>query len=89
MVGSGELLNFYFGLNGYIAVETDADSAASYMYYLYVNRFGHWYLTRIENISATQTEIKFAKGSSGYAAAWAARDTTVTYDFPDEVFKDL
>jgi hypothetical protein len=88
MVGSGELINYYFALNGYMAVETDADGSASYMYYLYVNKFGNWYLTRIQNTSSTLTEIKFRKGDSAYATAWTNRASLI-YDFPDATFKDL
>ena len=95
MPATGDALNYYLAINGYIAVEVDADSSLTYMYYLYVNKFAHWYLMRQEKISDTQYECKFSKGveSSGTnwrsSSIWTARSTAAQYKFPDEMFKDL
>ena len=94
MQNSADTINFYFAQNGYVATEVDADSAATFMYYLYVNKFGSWYLMRQEAISATQYECKFAKGIATVGTdwrnsdIWTGRDTAV-YAFVDAVFKDL
>lgn len=90
MPATGDALNYYFAINGYMVVETDEDDAATYKYYLFVNKFGDWYLMRAEAISTTLTEYKFSKGSSAYATAWTNRATpTPAYAFPDVMFKDL
>lgn len=90
MTATGDSLNYYFAINGYMAIETDADGTATYMYYQYMNKFGAWYILRSEAISSTAYEYKFTKGSSGASAAWALRATpVVSYDFPDVIFKDL
>jgi hypothetical protein len=88
MPALADTTSYYFALNGYMPIEADADSTAQYMYYLYQNKFGGWYLQRIEKLSDTLSETKFAKGASDAAAAWTARDQQA-YDFPDVTFKDL
>jgi len=92
---TADALNYYFAVNGYIATEVDADSTAAYMYYLYVNKFGQWYLMRQEKISDTQYECKFSKGISALgtdwknSSVWAGRTAAAQYAFADEMFKDL
>jgi hypothetical protein len=90
MQATADTANYYFAFNGYIAVETDADPAATFMYYQFVNKAGHWYIMRSEAKSATLFEYKFTKGASDYVTAWTNRTTpAVAYAFPDVMFKDL
>jgi hypothetical protein len=48
---------------------TDMDDAADPAYYGYVDQVGNWYIMRM----TTAGEVRYAKGASGYAAAWTAR----------------
>ena len=94
MQNSADTINFYFAQNGYVATEVDADSSATYMYYLYVNKFGSWYLMRQQAINATQYECKFAKGIAAIGTDWLNSTiwtgrVSATYAFADAVFKDL
>lgn len=46
---------------------TDMDDSADPAYYGYVDQAGNWYIMRM----TTAGEVRYAKGASGYAAAWA------------------
>ena len=90
MPATGDSLNYYFAVNGYMVVETDDAPAATYGYYLYVNKFGQWYLMRREAISSTAVEYRFTKGDLDYSTAWTNRiNPVVAYNFPNVIFKDL
>ena len=88
MQNSADFFNYYLALNGYITIETDADSSATYMYYQYMNKQGNWYIMRSEMKSATQYEYKFCKGITDAASVWVLRSSQ-NYTFPNVAFKDL
>ena len=90
MSGLGENLSLYYSYNGYQVILREEDPAASYMYYLFMNRTNELYLMRITNTSATIHEHKFYKLPVGsvVATVWASR-ASYSYDYPYPVFKDM
>ncbi len=52
-------------------------------YYGFLNRVGEWYIMERDN--TTGTTYRFVKGGSGYAAAWAGKES-LSYDFYDATF---
>ena len=58
----------------------DLDESGSPAYYGFVDTDGNWYI-----MSVTATAIRYAKGSSGYLVAWAARNPG-SYDYYYTIF---
>lgn len=56
----------------------DMADASDPQYYGYVDAAGAWYIMRL---TAATGEIRYAKGDSGYAAAWAAK-AAQSYELP-------
>lgn len=61
--------------------ENTGDSTITYFGYL--NREGHYYIMEANDTNGT---YRFVTGTSGYATAWAARQT-LSYDYFDTTFK--
>lgn len=66
----------------YFLADEDADTSTQY--YGYVRPDGGWYIQRITT-SGGDNLYRYAKGDSGYTAAWTDR-TNQAYAYPDEVF---
>lgn len=90
MAGLGELLAFNNAFPGYLNVKREEVGGATFMYYQYVNKYGDWYMMRIEDQGSDIHEQKFARDSTmTVSAAWTARANGFTYQYPNFVFKDL
>jgi hypothetical protein len=59
---------------------SDIDESGSPAYYGFVDTDGYWYI-----MSVTTTAVRYDKGTSGYAIAWAARNLG-SYDYYYTVF---
>lgn len=70
---------------GYQISDEDADSAdVDITYYGYLNQEGEWYIMREDVNVGGDDDVKawrFAKGSSGYTANWALRESLTYADF--------
>jgi hypothetical protein len=55
---------------------------ATTSYFGYVNKDGAWYIMKDDGSGA----FRYVKGSSDFAAQWALRSTTLSYDTFDNVF---
>ena len=62
----------------------DKDADASPNYYGFTDAHGDWYIMK-ETISAGADTYRYAKGSTGYIAAWTGR-ASLTFDYFDVVF---
>jgi len=60
---------------------SDLDMAESPFYFGYVTSLGAWYILKL-----TDTQARYAKGTTGYSTAWGNRKTSVSYDYYDVVF---
>lgn len=76
--------------SGYLLCDQETKSSdADIKYYLYVNRFGEWYIMQEDLSPAGGTDPKtwrFIKGDSDYATNWTAREALV-YAYPNVAFK--
>ena len=70
------------GMSGYVLSNKDDDATPNY--YGYLNTDGHWYIMK-EVVSAGDDTYTFAKGTSGYSAAWSGR-VGLSYDVYNVVF---
>ena len=64
---------------------TDKDADGTPNYYGFTDAYGDWYIMK-ETVSAGADTYRYARGSTGYAAAWADRAGTLTYDYFYNVF---
>lgn len=82
---AGFSVNDLIHLNGlheaYKAADVDASEPS---YFGFVRADGYWYIIK-QAISGSVTSYRFAKGESGYAAAWTAR-ASQTYDYYSNTF---
>lgn len=67
-------------ITGYKVCDVDADSAVKY--YGYADSEGAWYIMK-ETTATGDQAYRYAKGSSGYAAAWTdrANPAVVVFDY--------
>lgn len=72
---------FFFGQQGYLIGYQESGSTS---YTGFEDREGRWYILK-SVISGTTTTYTYAKGSSGFAAAWTAR-ASQTYSVPSVCF---
>lgn len=72
---------FFFGQQGYLIANMDSGATT---YTGFENRLGEWYIMRAV-ITGAATVYTYAKGSSGYAAAYVAR-ASQTYAIPSVCF---
>lgn len=63
-------------------IPTVAEAADDIKYYGFIDHSGSWYILRTVDSSGTQ---RFARGSSNYDTAWAARVSQI-YTYYDLVF---
>jgi hypothetical protein len=61
---------------------SDMDTSADPNYFGYVDKSGAWYIMKL---SESTGEMRYAKGASGYAAAWAAK-AAQSYDYFSATF---
>lgn len=61
---------------------SDMDVSADPNYFGYLDKAGSWYIMRMSEATG---ETRYARGSSGYAAAWASKDVQ-SYDYFSATF---
>jgi hypothetical protein len=70
----------------YYASDQDTSNAV-YHYFGYLSVDGLWIIQRFE-IGAGTIAYRYVSGTTGYAAAWAVRDTgALSYDYFDTIAK--
>lgn len=83
MPGNPDYSTFAFSLDGYRINDDDEKSTdPEIQYYGYSDRFGAWY---IQEHNTTLRSYRYAKGDSGYATNYAARES-LTYTRWDQAF---
>ncbi len=85
MEGSlADVAHFGFALEGYkISDEADKAGDANIHYYLYLNRYGEFYIMEWNETNKTYRYYTGTKGTA--ATAWAARES-LTYETYDAAF---
>jgi hypothetical protein len=49
----------------------------------YENAAGEWYIKRTDHVTNKLTEVRYARGGSGYSGAWASRAAQTYLRFGD------
>ena len=71
-------------IEGYMATDQSFDGTNT-TYFGFVDKDENWYILE-QVVAGDDIAWRYAKGSGGYTTAWAARNTTVSYDYAYTVF---